>query len=875
VSLSRSGTATSPIDFIAVPSATVTVTGATNGFYTNGKAHVTIQGFTVAGTTEDGIVVSKNSSHITIRGNRVTNAGHPGSGQTARGIRVDIANDNVVADNTVDHNTDYGIYVVGGSTRNEITGNRVFSNARSWQRAASGIRIHSSAGNTISGNISHDNEDSGIELVTGSQNNLVVNNVVYDNGDHGIDDTGNSPNNRVIGNAVYNSVTAGIDFEGGATGSTAFNNIAVDNGINSPRTKGNLRVDSTSTMGTTLDYNIVYLSVPGRNYEWGIGYETLAQMQLSSGQEAHSIQADPKWNSPAAANFTLQSGSPAIDSADSLVAGAAATDAIGTARIDDPPTVNTGVGPRTYDDRGPFEYTPQNHAPSAALTVTPSSGAIDLPVTADASASTDTDGLSPIATYAFDWGDGSAITGPQAPATATHTYRAPGTYTVRVTVTDTANLASEARFTVTVRDDAPVAALSTTPSSGAAPLAVTADASASADTDATPVADYSFDWGDGSAPTGRQTAPTATHIYAASGTYTVTVTVRDSAGQASQATSEILAFGVNIPPTAALEVSPSSGEVNLAVTADASASSDPDDGIVSYTFDFGDGTPVTGSQPTAAHAYRVAGTYTVKATVTDAGGGSSHATRQVTVTDPAPAARLTVSPSSAMAPVDVIADAAASTDSDGTPIASYTFGWGDGSATTGPSPTATATHTYTAAGTYTATVTVRDTAGQASTATAQVAAKPNLVGNAGFETALTGWNTSGSITGATISRVTGGQSGAWSAKLANGSTQSGTCTLNDAPNWVSTTSAGTYNAAVWVRGDSAGAGLKLKITEYRGTTNVGSASTTATLTTSWQKLSLNYTVFAPGSSTLDYNAYIIGAPPGTCFYADDAAIFLT
>ena len=30
----------------------------------------------------------------------------------------------------------------------------------------------------------------------------------------------------------------------------------------------------------------------------------------------------------------------------------------------------------------------------------------------------------------------------------------------------------------------------------------------------------------------------------------------------------------------------------------------------------------------------------------------------------------------------------------------------------------------------------------------------------------------------------------------------------------------------------------------------------------------------PDRSTLDFNAYVTGAPPGTCFYADDAAIAL-
>jgi PKD repeat protein len=70
-------------------------------------------------------------------------------------------------------------------------------------------------------------------------------------------------------------------------------------------------------------------------------------------------------------------------------------------------------------------------------------------VTADASASTDTDGT-PIATYRFDFGDGT-IVGPQPGAAATHTFTSRGTYTVRVTVTDTAGLSSTATKNVKVR----------------------------------------------------------------------------------------------------------------------------------------------------------------------------------------------------------------------------------------------------------------------------------------------------------------------------------------------------------------------------------------------------------------------------------------
>jgi hypothetical protein len=85
------------------------------------------------------------------------------------------------------------------------------------------------------------------------------------------------------------------------------------------------------------------------------------------------------------------------------------------------------------------------------------------------------------------------------------------------------------------------------------------------------------------------------------------------------------------PPSASVTVAPTSGTVPFKVTADASASTDPDATPVShYKFDFGDGT-VTGPQasPIATHTYFTTGTFTVTATVSDTAGLNSTATQQV------------------------------------------------------------------------------------------------------------------------------------------------------------------------------------------------------------------------------------------------------
>jgi Carbohydrate binding domain len=151
---------------------------------------------------------------------------------------------------------------------------------------------------------------------------------------------------------------------------------------------------------------------------------------------------------------------------------------------------------------------------------------------------------------------------------------------------------------------------------------------------------------------------------------------------------------------------------------------------------------------------------------------------------------------------------------------------------------------------------------------------PGLVGNGGFESDLAGWNTSGSAAGVSLSRVAGGHSSDWAAKLTNSGTAAATCTLNDSPNTVAITEEGTYTATLWVRADSPGQTLKLRLREYSGGTLAGSATTPVALTTSWQPVTVSYTSTSPGASTLDFNAYVTGAAPGTCFFADDAAIEL-
>ncbi|MEP6624998.1 MAG: hypothetical protein ABJC79_11180, partial [Acidimicrobiia bacterium] len=165
-------------------------------------------------------------------------------------------------------------------------------------------------------------------------------------------------NNRVIANTVYGNYDSGIEMTT-STGTIVANNVSVDNGINSARTAGEIRVDSASVSTTTLNDDLVFLRVPGEMIDWnGVKYASLAAFQSATGQESRGIQADPRFVSVAGANFHLSAGSPAIDSANSGAPNQPAVDFDNASRFDDPATPNSGIGPVTYADRGAYEYHP-------------------------------------------------------------------------------------------------------------------------------------------------------------------------------------------------------------------------------------------------------------------------------------------------------------------------------------------------------------------------------------------------------------------------------------------------------------------------------------------------------------------------------------
>jgi WD40-like Beta Propeller Repeat len=150
-----------------------------------------------------------------------------------------------------------------------------------------------------------------------------------------------------------------------------------------------------------------------------------------------------------------------------------------------------------------------------------------------------------------------------------------------------------------------------------------------------------------------------------------------------------------------------------------------------------------------------------------------------------------------------------------------------------------------------------------------VAPSSNLVGNPGFEVDTSGWK--GDASTNTLSRVAGGHTGGWAAAISN-SVAGGACGIDDKPSWVSATEAGAYTVSIWARSDTPGLTLKLRVREYVGGVLQGSVSPSLALTSSWQQVTAVYTPVAPGTSSLDVEAFVSSSPVGVCFLADDASI---
>jgi PKD repeat protein len=167
-----------------------------------------------------------------------------------------------------------------------------------------------------------------------------------------------------------------------------------------------------------------------------------------------------------------------------------------------------------------------------------------------------------------------------------------------------------------------------------------------------------------------------------------------------------------IPPgdlKPAFTATPSAPQENQTVLFDASASTGS---IADYAWDFGDGGRSSGQ--TTQHAYRTAGTYVARLTISDGFGRTASAVQSITVgAGVAPTAAFVFSPTNPLPIQQIFFNASASRPAPGRTLTEYRWDFGDGASGTGVQPS----HSYALPGSYNVTLVVTDDAGRTATVT--------------------------------------------------------------------------------------------------------------------------------------------------------------
>lgn len=239
---------------------------------------------------------------------------------------------------------------------------------------------------------------------------------------------------------------------------------------------------------------------------------------------------------------------------------------------------------------------------------------------------------STVTQWSWDFGDGTPVSTVQNPA---HTYAAPGTYTVKLTATSAIGCVSNVTTHTVIVDAPPVGNFSvSTPNCIAQNITFTDASTATSGT----IVKWNWDLGDGTTPVYTTNEP-FTHSYAATGTYTVKLTVQTDKGCVSTVTTKNVV--VSPLPVPGFVLPDNCLNDPFSQFTDTSKISDGTQAAFTYLWNFGDGNATPGNPNTSTvknpqHRYTVAATYNVTLTVTSGSGCSATVTKPYTVNGAVP-----------------------------------------------------------------------------------------------------------------------------------------------------------------------------------------------------------------------------------------------
>ena len=336
------------------------------------------------------------------------------------------------------------------------------------------------------------------------------------------------------------------------------------------------------------DYDLLYSTDPNRLITGSNTWNSMAKMQAASGYELHGVQAEPGLVSPPS-DVSLRP--------DSVCKDAGTSGLLTAVGIDVSYFESLRPWGGSAPDLGAQETGGPPGPPLAKFTARPASGPAPLRV----SCTDESQGR--IDTWEWDFGDGSPLSSERNP---THIYAAPGTYTIRLTVTGPGGPDVATQDIAVSEATAPVAKFTPSVTEGPAPLLVRfTNASLN-------FTSSSWDFGDGF--TSTETSPE--HTYTIPGVYRPRLTV---VGPGGPATAEATINVQDPIPLADFSADVTEGWAPLPVKFTNKSTGN----ITGLAWKFGDG--VTSGEANPHHIYTRPGEYVATLTVVGPGGSDDNA----------------------------------------------------------------------------------------------------------------------------------------------------------------------------------------------------------------------------------------------------------